>query len=143
MKNTLKVKRLVKEAVLPSYAKSGDAGMDLTSTSVKREHRYIEYGTGLCIELPKGHVGLLFPRSSVTNKDLVLKNSVGILDEGYRGEVKLRFQQLQNNYGESVYSVGERIGQLVVIPIEQFEIEEVTDLEESERGAGGFGSSGA
>ena len=143
MKNTLKVKRLVKEAIVPSYAKPGDAGLDLTAASVKREHRFIEYGTGLSVELPKGHVGLLFPRSSVTNKDMMLKNSVGVLDEGYRGEIKLRFQSLQNSYGESVYQVGERIGQLVIVPVASVDIQEVTDLEESDRGIGGFGSTGS
>lgn len=139
----IKVKKLVKEAVIPSYAKPGDAGLDLTATSIKRDKKYIEYGTGLSLEIPQGHVGLLFPRSSVTNKDIMLKNSVGVIDEGYRGEIKFRFQAIQSsNYGEAVYQIGERVGQLVVVPVVTVEIEEAQDLEESDRGTGGFGSTG-
>ena len=97
----VKIKKLHPDAVIPSYAKPGDAGMDLTAISKRVETgsdengEYIEYGTGLAIEIPEGHVGLVFPRSSVSKKDLFLANAVGVIDSGYRGEVKLRFKLLE------------------------------------------------
>ena len=150
----LKVKRLHKDAVLPKYSKPGDAGMDLVGISVTKTDKYIEYDTGLALEIPEGYVGLLFPRSSVSNKDLILKNSVGIVDSAYRGSVRLRFNVTQNDksslvsnmfpdYGyRDVYEVGERVGQLIVIPIPLVEIQEVDELSVTERGEGGFGHTG-
>ena len=77
----VKVKKLVPEAIIPSYAKPGDAGMDLVATSVDfNNSQYIEYGTGLAIEIPEGYVGYVFPRSSNSKYDLQLCNSVGIID---------------------------------------------------------------
>ena len=88
----VKIKQLSPESVIPTYAKDGDAGMDLTATSKSfDEHGNVCYGTSLAFELPKGYVGLLFPRSSNTKKDLILGNSVGVLDSGYRGEVVFKF----------------------------------------------------
>lgn len=135
----VKVKRLAEAAVLPSYAKEGDAGLDLTATSITHHFEaggFIEYGTSLALEIPQGYVGLLFPRSSVTNKRMMLKNSVGVIDSGYRGEVKLRF------VGEADYKVGDRVGQLVIMPFPKVEMEEAEELEQSERGTGGHGSTG-
>ncbi len=134
----IKVKKLNSNAKIPSYAKVGDAGMDVYSTSIELTDKYIEYGTGLAFEVPEGYVMLVFSRSSVTNKDLILKNSVGVLDSGYRGELKLRFKK----DGENVYDIGERIGQVIVMPYPKVEVEEVEELAESERSEGGFGSSG-
>lgn len=78
------MKKLDPKAVIPSYAKPGDAGMDLTSTSrtvvSTYEEDYIEYGTGLAVEIPEGFVGLVFPRSSVSKKDMYLANAVGVID---------------------------------------------------------------
>jgi dUTP pyrophosphatase len=91
------IKKLVPEAVLPLYAKVGDAGMDLVATSVDYSNEYyIEYGTGLAVEIPEGYVGLIFPRSSNSKKDLQLCNSVGVIDSGYRGEIKLRYRRIIN-----------------------------------------------
>lgn len=135
----VRVQKLHKDAVMPSYAKDGDAGLDLTAiwaTTNSEENGYQEYGTGLAFEIPKGYVGLLFPRSSITNKRMMLKNSVGVIDSGYRGEIKLRF------VGESDYKVGDRVGQLIIMPYPSIELEESESLEESERGVGGHGSTG-
>ena len=92
----VRVKKLKNEAVVPSYAKEGDAGLDLVAVDknieTDGESEYVEYGTGLAFEIPAGYVGLLFPRSSISNKDLILSNSVGVIDSGYRGEVKFRFK---------------------------------------------------
>lgn len=135
---TLKVKKLVPEARLPARANSTDAGLDLTATSRTLRQSYVEYGTGLAVEIPYGHVGLLFPRSSVSNKDLVLANSVGVIDSGYRGEVCLRFKI--HSLGENVYTIGEKVGQLIILPYPQVLICEEESLSQTERGEGGFGS---
>jgi len=134
----IKIKKLSDEAKVPCYACNGDAGMDLYAVSKEEKEKYIEYGTGLAFEVPEGYVGLLFPRSSLSKKDLVLANHVGVLDSGYRGELKFRFKKL----GEEVYDVGDKIGQLIIIPYPKIEFEEVDELSDTDRGSGGFGSSG-
>ena len=139
----VKIKRTHPDAVIPSYAKDGDAGLDLTATTISQHSGYTEYGTGICVEIPKGYVGLLFPRSSVTTKGIMLKNSVGVIDSGYRGEIKFRFQTVYDYTNHSdFYTVGERIGQLVILPYPTIEVVEVDELLDSERGTGGYGSSG-
>ena len=140
------IERLHKDAVIPSYAKHGDAGMDLTATSKEYdENGNVVYGTGLAFEIPIGYVGYVFPRSSNAKKDLLLSNSVGVIDSGYRGEVMFKFKMtcgfIDNNHGCD-YSIGDRIGQIIIMPIPQIEFNEVDTLEYSERGQGGFGSSG-
>jgi dUTP pyrophosphatase len=137
----VKIKKLDSKAVTPAYAKAGDAAVDLTAISLskvdKDEFGYLEYGTGLAIEIPEGHVGLLFPRSSISNSGLILTNSVGVIDSGYRGEIKFRFKHIPDT---SFYKVGDRIGQLIIMPYPQIEFEEVQELSSTERGEGGFGS---
>ena len=122
----------------------GDAGLDITSISreivITGDYEYVEYGTGLAFEIPVGHVGLLFPRSSVSKKDMFLSNAVGVIDSGYRGEVSFRFKRLA--WDSTLYNVGEKIGQLVIIPYPQIELEQIKELSETERGADGYGSSG-
>ncbi len=137
----VKVKRLVSHAELPTVARPGDAGMDLVAVDCYHNHDYdyVEYGTGLAVEIPEGHVGLLFPRSSISKTPHLLCNSVGVIDSGYRGEVKLRFKILSDK--ESLeYSVGDKVGQLVVIPYPKVILTEVEELSTTDRGVGGFGS---
>lgn len=137
----VKIKRLHKDSVIPTYAKDGDAGMDLTATRMWfDDDDNVCYGTGLAFEIPKGYVGLLFPRSSNAKKDLLLSNSVGVLDSCFRGEVMLKYKT--QGQGKNIYSVGDRIGQIIILPYPMIEFEEVEELSESERGAGGFGSTG-
>jgi dUTP pyrophosphatase len=140
----VKIKKLHPDAVIPKYAKSGDAGMDIVATSMIITDSYIEYGTGLSFEIPEGFVGLLFPRSSISKKFLTLSNSVGVLDSGYRGEVTFRFKysSADNLSGDSRYQIGDRIGQIIVMPFPNVYFEEVGELSDSERGSGGYGSSG-
>lgn len=138
----VKIKRLSDNAVVPKYAKSGDAGLDLVATSKDENEMFVEYGTGLALELKDGYVGLLYPRSSISKYHLVLANSVGVIDSGYRGEIKVRFKKTSNNAYETLYNVGDKICQLIVMPFPKIELEEVTELTNTERGAGGFGSSG-
>ena len=89
----VKIKKLCDSAVIPSYAKPGDAGMDLVATSrIFDKYGNVEYGTGLAMEIPEGYVGLLFPRSSISKQDLSLANAVGVIDSGYRGEIKFKFK---------------------------------------------------
>ena len=89
----VKIKKLHKDAVIPSYAKPGDAGMDLVAISkVYDKYGNVSYGTGIAIEIPHGYMGLIFPRSSNSKYDLLLTNSVGIIDSGYRGEILLKFK---------------------------------------------------
>lgn len=140
----VKFKKLSENAVTPFYNHEGfDAGLDLTaiSESINQTHDYgyIEYGTGLAIEIPKGYVGLLFPRSSISKTGMMLANSVGVVDHGYSGEVKLRFKYVS---GTTKYIVGDKVAQLVVLPYPQIKLMEVGELSDSERGSGGFGSSG-
>ena len=150
----IKIKKLHENAVVPKYAKSGDAGLDLTATTYEHVNGRHVYGTGLAIEIPEGYVGLIFPRSSICKKDLRLTNSVGVIDSGYRGEIKFFFEndnmesselhmfQTGAGYRRAMYKIGDRIGQLIVLPYPKIEFEEVTDLSNTERGKGGFGSSG-
>ncbi len=145
----VKIKKLTKNAVIPTRNTETDAGLDLTAITATLytgvDGNFIEYGTGLAIEVPEGYVGLLFPRSSVTKKDLVLGNSVGVLDSGYRGEIKFRFKQLTASYPiteEIAYIPGDKVGQIIILPYPKVVFEVVDELEDSERGENGFGSSG-
>ena len=135
----IKVKKTHPDAVLPKYAFEGDAGMDIVSVGKKMTEKYLEYQTGLKLEIPEGYVCLIFPRSSVSKKDLMLCNSVGVLDSGYRGELIFRFQR----FGEEVYEVGDKIGQIMIVPYPKVEIKEVDELNDSVRGEGGWGSTGS
>lgn len=183
----IKIKKLADNAVIPTYAHTTDAGLDLTATSrVFDKHGTATYGTGIAVEIPEGYVGLIFPRSSVSRKDLNLSNSVGVIDSGYRGEITMKFRPTlvyvdRDKYGKDItdyegtdqtdystqqvtfhgrqenypdvnegclpfpprlYEVGERIGQLIIIPYPKIEFEEVTELSDTERGTGGYGSTG-
>ena len=141
-KLNIKIKKLTPNAVIPSYSKDGDAGMDLVSTEIISETtEQITYGTGISMEIPKGHVGLVFPRSSIRKYELELTNSVGVIDSGYRGEIQATFNKVHNKLNS--YNVGDRIAQIVIIPYPQISFIEVDELSSSDRGEGGFGSTGA
>lgn len=163
-KMEIKVKKLVDTAVLPQYMHSTDAAMDVTATSVKVTDDYVEYGTGLAFKIPEDTVMLIFPRSSNSKKDLLLANSVGVLDANYVGELKLRYKRayrinrLGTNItldksafefnisphdmliGDKIYDVGDRVGQIMVIPRPKLKMIEVDELPVTDRGTGGFGS---
>ena len=140
----VRIKKLNENAVIPSYAKDGDAGMDLVATSIISETQtQITYGIGLAMEIPKGFVGLIFPRSSVRKTRLMLSNCVGVVDSGYRGELQATFNKVnQNSQAENDYKVGDRIAQIMIMPHPDVEFNEVDKLSDSERGEGGFGSTG-
>lgn len=150
----VKIKKLHKDAVIPQYAKSGDAGVDLTAVSIEFNEKLgcITYDTGLSVEIPEGYVGLIFPRSSIYKTIHSLSNSVGVIDSGYRGSIKFNFRDAYYpNENPSVrfyrpeddhYRIGDRIGQLIIIPHPKIQFEEVEELSDSGRGTGGFGSTG-
>ena len=136
----VKIKKTHKNAVIPSYAKDGDAGLDLTAVDFHTDEQgnYV-YDTGITLEIPKGYVGLVFPRSSIADKELLLTNSVGVIDSGYRGSIKAKFKPT-NNTNTNIYKVGDRIAQLIILPYPQINFEEVEKLSETERGDKGYGS---
>ncbi len=171
----VKIKKLHPDAVIPAYAKTGDAGMDLTAVSMQiDEYGNICYGTGLAFEIPEGYVGLVFPRSSNCKKGVILTNCVGVIDSGYRGDISFKFRPLNDmastilsekekfdrkktfasvNLSDEMvttcypghnvtFKVGDRIGQIIIMPYPQIEFEEVEELSETERGTQGYGSSG-
>lgn len=137
----IKIKKLTENAKIPAYAKQGDAAMDVYATSETfvntPNYGYIEYGTGLSFEIPEGYYMDIRPRSSVSNTGLILSNSAGILDSGYRGELKFRFKWVPET---AKYNVGDRIGQIMIKPYPFIEWVEVKELSKTERGEGGFGS---
>lgn len=136
------VKKLHPDAVIPKYAKAGDAGLDLTAVEIINDEGFqVTYKTGLAFEIPLGYVGLIFPRSSVRNYQLSLSNCVGVIDSGYRGEIQFTFNKLAGIPSKK-YSVGERVGQMIIMPYPQIELVEFDALSNTERGEGGFGSSG-
>ena len=150
----INIKKLVPEATVPSYAMDGDAAMDLTAVSKNKDiNGNVVYGTGLAIAIPNGYVGLIFPRSSVSKKHLDLANAVGVIDAGYRGEIICKFKPtpifIPSNLSLPIiddkfeYEINERIAQLMIIPRPSIEFNEVEDLSESDRGVGGFGSTGS
>lgn len=184
---TIKMKRLVENAVLPKKAHKTDAGFDMVATNVVYDpDGCATYGTGIAMEIPEGYVGLIFPRSSICRKDLTLANCVGVIDSGYRGEVSFKFKptlmfsdrdvvgtSVHDRQGTfqtdiatqfvtaagrhedmpdvpdgcspispAVYEVGDRIGQLIIIKLPDVDIVESADLANSDRGIGGYGSTG-
>jgi dUTP pyrophosphatase len=135
----IKIKKLHPDAVLPKYAKQGDAGMDLTAVS--REYidsNHFKYNFGLAIEIPEGFVGFIFPRSSCYKQWQIMSNCVGVVDSGYRGEVSAVMIGTTDNS----YHVGDRVAQLIVMPIPYVQFDEVDELSDTERGSGGYGSTG-
>ena len=137
--------KLKDDAVLPSRAHDGDAGLDLhaaEAVTIAPAGGRIDVGTGMAVEIPPGHAGLVLPRSGSARKHgITLTNAPGLIDAGYRGE--LRVLMLNTDPSEPFeVAVGDRIAQLVIVAVALGEPVEVDDLGESERGEGGFGSSG-
>ena len=140
----LSIARLNDDAVLPSRAHEGDAGLDLyacEAAHIGPGERW-SVGTGIAVEIPEGHAGLVLPRSGLAKRHGIgLVNSPGLIDSGYRGEIRVL---LLNTDPAEVFRVapGDRIAQLVIAPIALAEPVESEALADSARGDGGFGSSG-
>ena len=141
----VKIKKLHENAVIPRYSKPGDAGMDLTITSIISETTTdVTYGFGVAMEIPKGFVGLVFPRSSIRKYDLNLTNCVGVIDSGYRGELQATFKKTNWLKGENSekYEIGDRGAQIMILAYPQIDFVETNTLSNTDRGDGGFGSTG-
>jgi len=142
---TLGVRRLDAAAVLPTRAHPGDAGLDLHAldgVTIHAGERAV-VGTGIAVQLPPGHAGLVLPRSGLAARHgIALVNAPGLIDEGYRGEIRVLLLNTDRSE-EFVVEPGARIAQLVVIAVAAPEVLELDELDVSARGAGGFGSTGA
>ncbi|MFL5893196.1 MAG: dUTP diphosphatase [Solirubrobacterales bacterium] len=140
----LRVRRLREEATIPTRAHQGDAGLDLyaaeSATIAPGERATV--ATGIALEIPAGFAGLVLPRSGLAARHgIALVNAPGLIDSGYRGEVKVLL--LNTDRGDTFeVSSGDRIAQLLLSPVTEARPVEVSELELSARGAGGFGSSG-
>lgn len=138
----VRYKKCAENAKTPKYASEGDACLDLFASSLSiDDFGNVSYDTGISLEIPENHVGLVFPRSSVFKKTLILKNSVGVIDSGYRGTIQVKFSKQRDS--NIVYDVGDRVAQIMIIPRPVIELEEVDELSDSARGSGGFGSTGS
>jgi dUTP pyrophosphatase len=136
------IKKTHPDAVIPKQMTEGAAGLDLTAVSVDydNDRAVVVYDTGLAFEIPEGYVGLVFPRSSISKTSMRLSNAVGVLDSDYRGSLYFKFDIKPDEEMFAVYEVGDRIGQLVILPYPQIELVEVDELNDTARGLGGYGS---
>ena len=137
----IKYRKLVESAVEPKRAHASDAGFDLVAVTAGFKDGCWVCGTGLAFEIPDGYVGLVFPRSSIVKKDMSMANAVGVIDAGYRGEVTCRFR-MAGMLEFPRYGVGERVAQMVIVKLPDVDFEEAEELSESDRGDGGYGSTG-
>ena len=124
------------------YGTPGSVGIDLIATDYRYDHdrKVHEYGTGIAIELPEGYEGQIRPRSSNAKTSLILANSIGTIDTDYRGELIVKFKEVDDR--GVFYNVGDRIAQLVVMPVPKVKLIEKSELSGTKRGDGGFGSTG-
>lgn len=141
MSVTVKFKKLDDKAILPAAMTDGAAAFDVVATSEHVEGRYVEYGLGFAMEIPTGYFADVRPRSSIRDKDLILINSPGTIDADYRGEVKVSFKPLMMR-GSRKYEVGDRVAQILILKRTDAVFEEAMELSVTNRGDGGFGSTG-
>jgi dUTP pyrophosphatase len=143
--SALPVRRLDQRALLPTRAHEHDAGLDLHALEgvLLRPGERAAVRTGIALEIPAGHAGLVLPRSGLAHRHgIALVNAPGLIDAGYRGELKVLLLNTDRSRSFSV-SPGDRIAQLVLVAVHAPEVLEVQELAMSERGASGFGSSGS
>lgn len=137
----LKIKKLDPDAILPSYAHPGDAGMDVyaNETVVINPGESVKVKTGIAMEIPEGYVGLMWDRSGMSTKNKI-KSLAGVIDSGYRGESLVGLINLSN----TPYTVekGHKIIQMLIQKVERVDVVEADELSDTSRGEGGFGSTG-
>ena len=145
--HALRVKRLTDIAILPTFGDPEAAGCDLYADLKGEEsvrifpRQKVMIGTGIACEFPEGYFGLVLPRSSVgIKRHLMLPNNAGVIDNSYRGEIMLAFMNTSDEH--QIIKHGERLGQMILLPYLHYQIIEADELSETERGAGGFGSTG-
>ncbi len=140
---TLKIKKLTDTAIIPTRAKPGDAGLDLyidETVEIGGKGGRELVSTGIAMAIPAGYFGLIRPRSGWA-VDRGISTDAGVVDSGYRGEVRVLL--INNSRNTQLISQGERIAQIIIIPCAAFPTMEVDELDETERGSAGFGSTGA
>lgn len=137
--NDIKFKLLSKNAKKPFQATTGSAGYDLFAAKIEDRGDAVVYYTDIATEIPEGFAGLLLPRSSIVKTGMHLGNSVGLLDRDFRGNISFVFYKRE---GCQPYNIGDRIGQLLIMPVPEVRYIEADELTETERGAGGYGSTG-
>lgn len=138
---SVKFKKLHPNAIIPFYAINGDVGLDITAVDcyLSETENKLVCETGIAVEIPEGYGGFIFPRSSITKRNLVLSNSVGVIDSGYRGEIKFKFNYSKDSF---FYEKGDRVGQLVILALPKVNVILADDLSVTDRDVGGFGSTG-
>ena len=160
----VKFKKLNKKAVIPTKAHPTDAGFDMVAVTKTVTDKYIEFDTGIATAIPEGHCGLIFANSRVSKYDLDLANAVGVIDSHFRSSIRFRYKyttqpskgiltdktkyfRLVKNvefvelpFHPKEFNVGDVVGQLIIIPIPDVEFVEVDELDDTDRGEGGFGS---
>lgn len=136
----VKFKKLHPEAKAPYQATPGSAGYDLFAVSKEQLDGYhTRFDTGIAVEIPKGHVGLIFPRSSCYRQGMLLSNCVGVIDSDFRGSIGAVFI---GTHKDVCYNVGDRIMQMIIMPFPDVRFVEADELSQTERGKGGYGSTG-
>lgn len=137
----IKIKKLSPNAVLPNYAHEGDAGMDFfaVENTLIKKGEVVQVKTGIAMSIPMGFVGLLWDKSRLSQK-FGLKNLGGVVDAGYRGEVMVGIVNLGSE--DYTFEAGDKVAQMLIQKVESPEVVEATELEETARGIGGFGSTG-
>lgn len=160
----VKFKKLNKKAVMPTKAHPTDAGFDMVAVTKTVTDKYIEFDTGIATAIPEGHCGLIFANSRVSKYDLDLANAVGVIDSHFRSSIRFRYKYttqpskgiltdktkyfglvknvefVELPFHPKEFNVGDVVGQLIIIPIPEIEFVEVEELDETDRGEGGFGS---
>lgn len=155
----VKIKKVDKDAVIPKQGHSTDSGYDLIAVDNGKVYfsdlesiLFIEYDTGIQLELPENYHAEIYPRSSISKTHLFLANSIGLIDNSYRGNIKLRFRMCpvksenilwkEKLNSDEVYKKGDKIGQLIIRKTDYIEFEEVSSLSKTNRDSNGFGSTG-
>lgn len=142
----IKFKKLDPRAVAPVRAHNTDAGFDLTATRITTEinecgQLILVYHTDLALEIPEGYCAILVPRSSIYKKSIILTNAPGTIDAGYRGEIMGKFRTTTDVI-PAVFKEGERFAQILILPVPEVTFVEAFELSDSDRGEGGYGSTG-
>lgn len=135
----IKIKKTDSKAIVPFYATDGSGAMDLTATLTEFiDNEHVKYYFGLAFEIPKGYVGLIFPRSSCYKQRQIMSNCVGVIDSDYRGEVSA----VMIGNSKEMYRNGDRVAQILFLQVPKIELVEVDELTPTRRGEGGYGSTG-
>jgi len=142
----IKVKKLHSDTILPQRAHSSDVGYDVVAVEdgkVSSDYNFIEYDVGFSLEIPAGYHVQIFPRSSISKYDMALANSVAIIDQDYRGPIKLRFRIFKCVKDAKIYKKGDKIALMILVKTQSLPFIFSDEINETKRGEGGFGSTGS